>query len=161
MPLLARTLRHTFLLAAITVTAVGATPDHPATPPASTIDWADGAVCYEIYVRSFADSDGDGVGDFRGLTERLDYLNDGNPESGYDLGVDAIALLPVFRTSSRHGHNGHDYEHVNPEYGAEADFDRMLSEAHRRGIKVLLDLTLDPSSEDGDAKHVATRWLKR
>jgi len=161
MPLLARTRFDSLLLVALVVAAVGATPDHPATPPAGSIDWADGAVCYEIYVRSFADSDGDGVGDFRGLTERLDYLNDGNPEGGYDLGVDAIALLPIFRPSSRHGHNAHDYEHVNPDYGTEADFDRLIREAHRRGIKVLLDLTLDPSSEGGKAEHVATRWLKR
>jgi glycosidase len=166
MSLLARPRFQSLLLVALVVAAVGAAPDHPTTPPAGSIDWADGAVCYEIYVRSFADSDGDGVGDFRGLTERLDYLNDGNPEGGYDLGVDAIALLPVFRPSLRHGHNAHDFEHVNPDYGTEADFDRLIGEAHRRGIKVLLDLApavdgvraVHPSDE---LERVASRWLKR
>jgi glycosidase len=117
-----------------------------ATDPAGRLGWADGAVCYEIFVRSFADSDSDGIGDLRGLTQRLDYLNDGNPNGGYDLGVDAIWLMPIFRSPSYHGYDVTDYEHVNPDYGTEADFDRLLSEAHRRGIKVILDLPLNHTS---------------
>jgi len=162
MPLPARP--RSLLLAALIVAAVAATPDRPATPPAASVDWADGAICYEIYVRSFADSDGDGTGDFRGLTERLDYLNDGNPEGGYDLGVDAIALLPIFRSPARHGHDASDYEHVNPDYGTEADFDRLIAEAHRRGIKVLLDFPPERTSVEppGDELvRVATKLLKR
>lgn len=109
-------------------------------------DWVRGAVFYEVFVRSFADSDGDGKGDFNGLTSRLDYLNDGNPATTTDLGVDALWLMPVFESPSYHGYDVVDYEKIDREYGTEADFDRFLREAHRRGIRVIVDLVVNHSS---------------
>jgi glycosidase len=109
-------------------------------------DWARGAVFYELFVRSFADSDGDGVGDLRGLTARLDYLNDGRP-GGSDLGVDALWLMPIFESPSYHGYDTVDYDHVDREYGTEEDFDAFIAAAHRRGIRVIVDLVLNHSSD--------------
>jgi glycosidase len=108
-------------------------------------DWQ-GKVCYEIFVRSFQDSDGDGIGDLDGLIDRLDYLNDGDPATDQDLGVEALWLMPVFASPSYHGYDCIDYYRINPEYGTEADFDRLLQECHRRGIAVVLDLMLNHSS---------------
>ncbi|MEO6193926.1 MAG: alpha-amylase family glycosyl hydrolase, partial [Thermoanaerobaculia bacterium] len=79
-------------------------------------DWARGAVFYEVFVRSFADSNGDGVGDLPGLTGKLDYLK--------DLGVDALWLMPVFESPSYHGYDTTDYEKIQPAYGTSEDFDR-------------------------------------
>src|SRR5256885_16444376 len=76
--------------------------------------WANGAVFYEVFVRSFQDSDGDGKGDLKGLNSRLDYLN--------DLGVDALWLMPVFDSPSYHGYDTTDYEKINPDYGTNGDF---------------------------------------
>jgi len=109
-------------------------------------DWARGAVFYEVFVRSFADSDGDGVGDLAGLTARLDYLNDGDPSGGRDLGVDALWLMPIFESPSYHGYDVTDYEATEPDYGTLEDFDRLLSEAHRRGIRVIVDLVVNHTS---------------
>ena len=105
--------------------------------------WSNGAVFYEVFVRSFQDSNGDGKGDLQGLIARLDYLNDGDPATERDLGVDAIWLMPVFVSPSYHGYDTVDYENVNPDYGTNADFALLLEEAHRRGIKVIVDLVLN------------------
>src|SRR5881396_2369143 len=96
-------------------------------------EWARGAVFYEIFVRSFADSDGDGNGDLNGLISKLDYLNDGNPATTTDLGIDAIWLTPIFQSPSYHGYDTTDYETIEKDYGSNADFQRLLQEAHRRG----------------------------
>jgi len=109
-------------------------------------DWARGAVFYEIFVRSFADSNGDGIGDLRGLTDKLDTLNDGDPKTGADLGVDALWLMPVFASPSYHGYDVTDYRAIEPDYGTLEDFDRLLAEAHRRGIRVIVDLVLNHAS---------------
>jgi alpha-amylase len=109
-------------------------------------DWARGAVFYEIFVRSFADSNADGIGDFRGLTAKLDYLNDGDPKTDSDLGVDALWLMPVFLSPSYHGYDTIDYEKIEPGYGTGEDFDHFIAEAHRRGIKVILDLVVNHTS---------------
>ncbi len=107
--------------------------------------WFHRAVGYEIFVRSFQDSDGDGIGDFKGLTSRLDYLNDGKP-GGDDLGVDLIWLMPVHDSPSYHGYDVRDYRKLNPDYGTDADFDAFVQAAHARGIRVVLDLVLNHSS---------------
>lgn len=114
--------------------------------PSWRLDWARGAVFYQVFVRSFADSDGDGIGDLRGLISRLDYLNDGDPATRNDLGVDALWLMPVFVSPSYHGYDTVDYEHINPPYGTDADFATLLREAHRRGMRVIVDLVLNHSS---------------
>ena len=115
----------------------------PSSPALGT--WANGAVFYEVFVRSFQDSNGDGKGDLPGLISRLDYLNDGNPATDTDLEVDALWLMPVFASPSYHGYDTTDYENINPDYGTNSDFQRLLDEAHRRGIKVIVDLVLNHS----------------
>ncbi len=111
-------------------------------------DWTHGAVFYEIFVRSFADSNGDGIGDLNGLISKLDYLNDGKPETTTDLGIDAVWLMPVFQSPSYHGYDTTDYRHINPDYGSDGDFDRFLQEAHRRGIRVILDYVVNHTSSE-------------
>jgi alpha-amylase len=108
--------------------------------------WRDG-VCYEIFVRSFADADGDGIGDLRGLTARLDYINDGNPQSATDLGANCVWLMPISKSVSYHGYDVSDYYHVDPHYGTDEDFRRLVREAHRRGIHVIVDFVPNHSSD--------------
>jgi glycosidase len=128
------------------------TPARQSAPAGSTAsgpwkhDWARGSVFYEVFVRSFADSDGDGVGDLRGLISKLDYLNDGNPVTGGDLGVDALWLMPVFESPSYHGYDTVDYERIDREYGTAEDFAELLEEAHRRGIRVIVDFVMNHTS---------------
>jgi alpha-amylase len=111
-------------------------------------EWTRGAVCYEVFIRSFADSDGNGVGDLNGLTSRLDYINDGNPDSRADLGASCIWLMPVAESPSYHGYDVSDYYAVDREYGTADDFKRFVAEAHRRGIKVLVDMVLNHASSE-------------
>jgi alpha-glucosidase len=107
-------------------------------------DWWRRAVFYEIYVRSFQDSDGDGVGDLAGITARLDYLNDGTPRS---LGVDALWLTPINPSPMYDfGYDVSDYCAVDPLFGTLGDLDRLLAEAHRRGLRVILDLVPNHTS---------------
>jgi alpha-amylase len=113
----------------------------PAAAPPWQLEWARGAVFYEVFVRSFADSNGDGVGDFNGLTAKLDYLR--------DLGVEGLWLMPMFESPSYHGYDVVDYEKVDSEYGTQEDFERLLKEAHRRGIRIVVDFVINHSS----AKH--------
>ena len=110
--------------------------------------WKRGGVCYEIFVRSFFDSDGDGIGDLNGLTQKLDHVNDGDPRSTRSLGAKCIWLMPVAASPSYHGYDVKNYYRVNPEYGTNADFKRMVAQAHRRGIKVLVDLVLNHASSE-------------
>ncbi len=117
----------------------------PAVAP-TTHDWND-RTWYELFVRSFADGNGDGIGDFKGLTAKFDYLNDGNAASTSDLGVTGLWLMPVFASPSYHGYDVTNYDAINPDYGTSADFAAFLAAAHRRGIKVILDLTLNHTSD--------------
>lgn len=140
------------LLAALLAAACSSALTRPAPPvqgPApgtASSAWWNGAVVYEVFVRSFQDSNGDGKGDLAGLIARLDYLNDGNPASTTSLGVDAIWLMPIYPSPSYHGYDVTDYQGVNPDYGSLADLDRLVAEAHRRGIKVILDFVPNHSS---------------
>jgi alpha-amylase len=117
-------------------------------PASDDSGWKRGAVCYEIFVRSFYDSDGDGIGDFNGLTQKLDYINDGNPTTQRDLGARCLWLMPVMASPSYHGYDATDYYRVNPQYGTNADFKRFVTEAHRRGIRVLIDMVLNHASNE-------------
>lgn len=108
--------------------------------------WEHGGTCYEVFVRSFQDSNGDGIGDLNGLTSRLDYINDGNPASTRSLGASCIWLMPVAESPSYHGYDVSDYYKVEPDYGTNDDFKRLVAEAHRRGIRVLVDMVLNHSS---------------
>ncbi|MHB8384462.1 MAG: alpha-amylase family glycosyl hydrolase, partial [Candidatus Binataceae bacterium] len=109
-------------------------------------DWWRRAVFYQIYPRSFADSNGDGIGDLDGITAHLDYLNDGTSRS---LGVDALWLSPI-NPSPLHdwGYDVSDYCGVHPELGDLAAFDRLIAEAHRRGIRLILDLVPNHTSDE-------------
>jgi glycosidase len=108
----------------------------------------DSNVYYEIFVRAFADSDGDGIGDFRGIVDMLDYLNDGDPATTGDLGVSGIWLMPIHPSPSYHGYDVTDYYGVNPEYGTMEDFRLLLEEAHKRDIKVIIDLVVNHTSTE-------------
>ncbi len=108
--------------------------------------WWNESVFYEIFVRSFYDSDGDGIGDFNGLTEKLDYLNDGDPNTDSDLGITGIWLMPIHDSPSYHGYDVTDYRSINPDYGTMEDFENFLAEAHSRGIRVIIDLVMNHSS---------------
>src|SRR5512140_3987069 len=110
--------------------------------------WAPGAVFYEVFVRSFQDANGDGNGDLAGLIAKLDYLNDGDPATHSDLGVDALWLMPVFTSPSYHGYDTTDYDRVNPDYGTNDDLTRLCSEAHKRGMRVIVDLVLNHTSRE-------------
>jgi glycosidase len=118
--------------------AVAAAPPQPG--------WWDGAVCYEVFVRSFADSDGDGIGDLNGLAAKLDYINDGNPATTSDLGANCIWLMPIMQAASYHGYDVTDYYTVEHDYGSNDDFKRLVAEADKRGIKIILDLVLNHTS---------------
>ncbi|MDX2134009.1 MAG: alpha-amylase family glycosyl hydrolase [Saprospiraceae bacterium] len=120
-----------------------------ATAPPDTnyaLYWWNDAVFYEIFVRSFYDSNGDGIGDFRGIIEKLDYLNDGNPNTNTDLGVTGIWLMPMMTSPSYHGYDVTNYYQVEPDYGSMADFEAFLDAAHDRGIKVIIDFVMNHTS---------------
>jgi glycosidase len=110
--------------------------------------WRRGATCYEVFVRSFYDSDGDGIGDLRGLTQKLDYVNDGDANTDHDLGARCIWLMPVNEASSYHGYDATDYYRVERDYGTNEDFRLFVSEAHRRGIGVIVDMVLNHLSSE-------------
>jgi alpha-glucosidase len=105
-------------------------------------DWWRRGVVYQIYPRSFADANGDGVGDLRGIIDHLDHLG---PEG---LGIDAIWLSPIYPSPGRDvGYDVADHARVDPLFGSEADFDGLVEEAHRRGIRIVLDLVLNHTSD--------------
>jgi alpha-amylase len=119
----------------------------PTTEPEPEADaWWQDVVFYEIFVRSFKDSDGDGVGDFQGVIQQLDYLNDGNPDTHDDLGIGGIWLMPINPSPSYHGYDVIDYYAVNPDYGTMEDFKELLAEAEKRGIKIIIDLVINHTS---------------
>jgi alpha-glucosidase len=108
---------------------------------AAAIPWWSNASVYQIYVRSFADSNGDGIGDLSGITDRLPYIQ--------SLGVDAIWLNPCFPSPQRdHGYDVSDYFDIEPDYGTLDDFDRLVKRAHDLGIRVLLDVVPNHCSRD-------------
>jgi alpha-amylase len=121
------------------------TPTPEPTPPPEA--WWHETVFYEVFVRSFYDSDGDGIGDLPGLIEKLDYLNDGDPATTEDLGVTGLWLMPIFGSPSYHGYDVTDYYTVNPEYGTNDDFKQLVAEAHQRGVRVIVDLVLNHTSD--------------
>jgi len=106
--------------------------------------WFEDAVVYQIYPRSFGDTNGDGIGDLNGITERLDYLNDGTENS---LGIDVIWINPFYPSPQYDfGYDVMDYRGVDPQYGTMEDFDRLLKEAHKRGIRIIMDMVPNHTS---------------
>ncbi|GAB1471078.1 alpha-amylase family glycosyl hydrolase [Chloroflexota bacterium] len=122
-------------------------PVASAVPETESTHWWKDAVFYEIFVRSFYDSDGNGIGDFNGITAKLDYLNDGDPNSTTDLGITGIWLMPIFPSPSYHGYDVTDYYNVNSQYGTMDDFKHLVEEAHKRGINIILDLVINHTSD--------------
>lgn len=126
---------------AIAQTAPQTAPDVSSVPNAHTAsslpkDWNERASFYEIFVRSYKDSDGDGIGDFNGITQSLDYLQ--------SLGVTGLWLMPMHPSQDKdHGYAVNDYRAVNPEYGTMADFENLVNEAHKRGIGIIIDYVIN------------------
>ena len=110
-------------------------------------------VFYEIFVGSFSDSNGDGIGDLRGIINRMDYLNDGDPESGTSLGIGGIWLTPVFLSPSYHKYDVTDYYQIDPDFGTMEDLQELIALCHARDVKLILDLPLNHTGKD----H---RWYK-
>ena len=145
--------------AAITVTS-GATatehalaPEVPATGTASDPLWYQDAVIYELHIKAYADANGDGIGDFRGLTERLDHVQ--------SLGVNTIWLLPFYPSPQRDdGYDVADYEDVHPSYGTLDDFRAFVVEAHRRGLRVITELVMNHTSDQHPWFQAARRAPK-
>ena len=108
--------------------------------PTPTPDPVKSDITYQLLVYSFCDSNGDGVGDFNGITSRLDYLK--------EMGVQAIWLSPIHPALSYHGYDVLDYEAINPEYGTENDFLNLVKQAHAKGIKIYLDYVLNHTSKE-------------
>ena len=143
--LIARRLAAALVLVASPAASQGTDPtDSVKSPP----EWTVGATCYEIFVRSFFDSNGDGVGDLNGLMSKLDYVNDGDPSTHDDLEARCIWLMPVTASPSYHGYDVTDYYRINPEFGTNEDFQLLVVEAHRRGIRILVDMVLNHSSSE-------------
>ena len=140
------------LFISILVGCATSTPTPTATPaptavPTATPDpyigtdgfpWWNDTVFYELFVRSFRDSDGDGIGDFNGITEKLDYLQ--------SLGIKGLWLMPINPSPSYHGYDVTDYYAVNPDYGTMDDFKNLLNEAHKRDIKIIIDFVMNHTS---------------
>ena len=114
-------------------------------PPAE--NWWNDQVFYQINVRSFYDTDANGVGDFQGLIQKLDYLNDGNPNTDTDLGITAIWLMPIMSSPSDHGFDVTDYYNVNFLLGNMSDFENLVSEVHKRGMKIIIDFEINHTSD--------------
>ena len=100
-------------------------------------------VFYEIFVGSFSDSDGDGSGDLRGIINRMDYLNDGDPNSGKSLGVEGIWLTPIFKSPSYHKYDVTDYYTIDPKFGTMEDLQELIALCHERNVKLILDLVIN------------------
>ncbi len=135
-----------FVLVAVVMTAGGQTAPVKKTSTAQSVkqakelDWWKNAVIYEVYPRSFQDTNGDGIGDLNGITKRLDYLK--------ELGVDAIWLTPVYL--SPHVDFGYDisnYRDIDPQYGTLADFDRLVLQAKKRHLRVIMDMVMNHTSD--------------
>ena len=117
-----------------TQTAVVVSVERPA-------DWWKSAVVYQIYPRSFADSNGDGLGDIPGITRHLDYLT--------ELGVDVVWLSPVYASPmDDNGYDISDYHDVDPMFGTLEDLDRLIAGLHERGIKIVIDLVVNHTSDE-------------
>ncbi len=111
-------------------------------------------VFYEIFVGSFSDSNGDGIGDLRGVINRMDYLNDGDPSSGKSLGIEGIWLTPVFLSPSYHKYDVTDYYQIDPDFGTLEDLQELIALCHERDVKLILDLPLNHTGKDCE-------WFRR
>ena len=112
----------------------------------SELNTGNNRVFYQIFVGSFSDSNGDGVGDLRGIIERFDYLNDGDDSSGLSLGVEGIWLTPIFKSPSYHKYDITDYYEIDPQFGTMDDLKELITLCHERNVKLILDLPFNHTS---------------
>ncbi len=115
---------------------------------------------YEVFVYSFCDSDGDGIGDIQGLISKLDYINDGDPTTDTDLGCTGIWLMPIMPSPTYHKYDVINYKDIDMEYGTIEDFEELIAECDARGINVIIDLVLNHSSSQHPWFIEATTYLK-
>ena len=115
---------------------------------------------YEIFLYSYYDSNGDGIGDIQGLISKLDYLNDGDDTTDSDLGVNGIWLMPVAQSTTYHKYDVVDYMSIDTEYGTLDDFKQLVDECHARGINVIIDMVINHSSSQNDWFLQATDYIK-
>ena len=113
---------------------------------ASDLNVGNANIFYQIFVGSFSDSNGDGTGDLRGIINRMDYLNDGDPNSGVSLGIEGIWLSPIFVSPSYHKYDASDYYKIDPKFGTMEDLQELIELCHSRGVKVILDLVINHTS---------------
>ncbi len=128
-------------------------------PPLNMID-DNYRTTYEIFVYSFADSNGDGIGDLKGITQKLDYIYDGDDATDSDLGCNQIWVTPIMPSTTYHKYDVKDYKDIDPEFGTMADFEELVKESHSRGIRIILDLVLNHTSSQHPWFKEATRYLK-
>ncbi len=115
---------------------------------------------YEIFPYSFSDSDGDGVGDLKGITQRLDYLNDGDIKTTDDLGIEGIWLMPIMPSPSYHKYNVVDYKAIDEKYGTMDDMKELVSECHKRNINIIIDLVINHTSRKHEWYQKALEELR-
>ena len=115
---------------------------------------------YEIFVYSFYDSDGDGIGDLQGVKEKLDYVNDGDDSTFTDLGCNEIWLMPISPSPTYHKYDITDYMDIDPEYGTLEDFEELVKACHDRGINLIIDLVLNHTSVEHPWFKEASQYLK-
>ena len=115
---------------------------------------------YEVLVYSFCDSDGDGIGDLPGVLSKLDYINDGDPAGGEDLGMTGLWLMPVFPSNTYHKYDVTDFTSIDPSYGTLEDMDALLAACHERGMTVILDLPVNHTSTAHPWFQEAARYLR-
>ena len=115
---------------------------------------------YEIFLYSYCDSDGDGIGDIKGLISQLDYINDGDDSTDTDLGMTGIWLMPIMPSTSYHKYDVTDYEAINEEYGTMEDFEALVEACHERGINLIIDLVMNHTSSQHPWFTQAYDYLK-
>ena len=153
------------MIAAVSVTGCGKeaiqNPDTDDTA-ASSLNILDDKyrTTYEVFVYSFYDSDKDGIGDLNGLTQKLDYINDGDNSTDTDLGCNEIWLMPISPSPTYHKYDVVDYKDVDPQYGTLEDFDNLLSACHERGVNVIIDTVFNHTSVEHPWFTEAVEFLK-
>lgn len=115
---------------------------------------------FEIFVYSYYDSDGDGIGDIQGLIQKLDYINDGDDTTTDDFGINGIWLMPIMPSTTYHKYDVIDYYDIDPEYGTLDDFKKLIEECHNRDIKVIIDMVINHTSSEHEWFTTACDYLK-
>jgi len=115
---------------------------------------------YEIFLYSYCDSNGDGIGDINGLIQKLDYINDGDPQTKTDMGFNGIWLMPIMPSTTYHKYDVIDYYSIDPQYGTLDDFKRLVAECDKRGIKLIIDFVYNHTSSQNEWFLTACEYLQ-